>query len=316
MIKPLYLAVIVPITVILILLLPKRSDNKSVDIAVNELTEDAVCESSDIIKVQDVSVLLDDELMSKYAYICSADTRSVIAEKDSDVKTAPASLTKIMTAMVILDNTPDLDVAVTVSGSIYNELYLEGAAMAGFLPGETVTMRDLLYAILLPSGAEAAVTAAVHVAGSEEAFVELMNEKAHSLGLNNTSFANAVGFDNELQYTNASEVAYMLIAALEYDDFVEIASKKEYYVPPTNKHPDGFTLKSSVFNKIGDKNTSDTDIICGKTGFTYDAGLCLATYGEKDGKGYIAVVMGADGNHRTVQHQVYDTVYLYENFAA
>lgn len=275
---------------------------------------DGINETSQKVDYTAVAIVLDDELSSKYAYMCDTETGSVIAEKNSEVKVSPASLTKIMTAIVILDNTEDLDEKVTVSGEIYSKLYSEGAAMSGFLPGETVTMRDLLHGIMLPSGAEAAVAAAVHVAGSEEEFVEMMNAKASALGFKNTRFKNVVGFDDAGHYTNASEMAYLLLAALEYDEFVEIASKSEYYIKPTNKHPDGFTVKSSVFAKIGDKNTSDTDIICGKTGFTYDAGLCLATYGEKNGRGYIAVVMGAEGNHRTEQKQIYDTVYLYENF--
>ncbi len=257
---------------------------------------------------------LDNELESEYACLLDTENLHVIAEKNSDIKTAPASLTKIMTAMVILDNTENLDEEVSVPPGIYNKLYSEGAAMAGFLSDEVVTMRDLLHGILLPSGAEAAVSAAVHVAGSEEAFVDLMNQKASELGLVDTLFKNVVGLDEEGQYTDASDVAKMLLAALEYKDFVEISSKRTYTVPPSNKHPNGFTVKSSVFAKIGDKNTSDTDIICGKTGYTYDAGLCLATYGEKDGHGYIAVVMGYDGNHSTEQGQVYDTVYLYENY--
>lgn len=262
----------------------------------------------------DLAVTLDEELSSKYAYMCYTDTMMPVAEKNPDDVVPIASLTKIMTSIVILDNVESIDEAVVIPHEIYNELYSEGASMAGFLPGEKVTVRDLLYGIMLPSGAEAAVSAAAYVAGSEEAFVELMNDKAESLGLENTHFSNVTGLDSEGHYSTAKEVAQMLAQALKYDDFVEIAKKKSYYVRPTNKHSDGFVMNNTVFKKIGDNNTSDTDIICGKTGFTYDAGLCLATYGEKDGEGYIVVALGAPGNHRTEQKQVYDTVYLYDNY--
>ncbi len=264
------------------------------------------------IEPQSVSLWLDDELYSKNAYLCSADTRSVIAEKASDIKVSPASLTKIMTAIVILENSDDLDVPVTVSPGIYNKLYAEGAAMAGFLPGEVVTLRDLLYGIMLPSGAEAAAAAAEYVAGSDAKLVEMMNAKAFEMGLSNTHFENIYGFDDDKHYSNASEVAQILMYAIENETFCEIVQNESYTVAPTNKHPDGFTMKSSVFAKIGNKAPREADILGGKTGFTYGAGLCLATYAENDGETYVAVVMGVEGNHRTEQYQVDDTIYLYD----
>ncbi|MBE6606380.1 MAG: D-alanyl-D-alanine carboxypeptidase [Ruminococcaceae bacterium] len=258
-----------------------------------------------------VSLWLDDELYAKNAYLCSIDTRSVIAEKSSDVRVSPASLTKIMTAIVILENSDDLDISVSVPASVYNKLYSEGAAMAGFEPGEKVTLYDLLHGILLPSGAEAAAAAAIQVAGSEEKFVDMMNEKALEMGLSNTRFENIYGFDDKDHYSNASELAQILMYAIENETFCEIAGKESYKVAPTNKHPDGFTMKSTVFAKIGGKSPEEAVILGGKTGFTYDAGLCLATYAQKGDEMYAAVVLGVTGTHRTPQYQVDDTMYLY-----
>ena len=255
--------------------------------------------------------MLDDELYSEYAYLCTAGTCSVIAEKNSGEKYFPASLTKIMTAMVLIENADSLDAQVTVPPDIYNELYRQGASMAGFLPNEKVTLRDLLYGIMLPSGAEAALAAAEFVAGGEKELVAMMNSKAEQMGLANTHFANITGLHDENHYTNVCELAQILACAVENETFLEISSAREYYVAPTNKHPDGFTMKSTVFEKLGGKQPENATIMGGKTGFTYEAGLCLATYAVRDGKTYIAVTLGAEGNHRTAQHQVDDALYLY-----
>ena len=270
--------------------------------------------ASSRIPPESASVLLDDELVVRNAYFCLSEPHSVIAEKDSGARVAPASLTKIMTAIVILENADDLDVSVTVSPKIYDKLYREGASMAGFLPGEKVTLRDLLYGIMLPSGAEAAAAAAEYIAGSDSALVDMMNAKALEMGLSNTHFVNIYGFDAKGHYSNAAEMAQILMYALENERFREISSTERYTVKPTNKHPDGFTMKSTVYSKLGGKAPEQAVILGGKTGFTYDAGLCLATYGELDGKSYVSVVLGAPGNHRTEQKQVDDTIYLYDNF--
>ncbi len=267
--------------------------------------------NSDKLDPKSVSVWLDDELYARNAYLCSVDTRSVIAEKFSEERVSPASLTKIMTAIVILENSDDLDISVSVPANVYNKLYSEGASMAGFEPDEKVTLLDLLHGIMLPSGAEAAAAAAVHVAGSEAKFVDMMNQKALEMGLSNTHFENIYGFDDKDHYSNASELAEILMYAVENKTFCEIVSKDSYKVAPTNKHPVGFTMKSTVFAKIGEKAPEEAVILGGKTGFTYDAGLCLATYAEKDDEKYAAIVLGVAGTHRTPQYQVDDTMYLY-----
>lgn len=271
-------------------------------------------EVSEKLLPESVCTQLDDELYSRCAYFCSVDTHSVIAEKNSEQRVAPASLTKIMTAIVVLEHADDLGDRVTIPHDVYESLYAEGASMAGFSAGETVTLEDLLYGIMLPSGAEAAAAAARYVAGSDEAFIRLMNDKAAEMGLANTHFENIYGFDDEGHYSNASELASILMYALENEDFLRIASTESYTVAPTNKHPTGFTMKSTVFKKLGDESPATAVILGGKTGFTYDAGLCLAVFGENDGRMYVSVVLGAPGDHSTEQNQVHDTIYLFDSF--
>ena len=260
----------------------------------------------------DVSMILDSELYSGYAYLCDAENGSVIAEKSCEERTYPASLTKIMTTLVLLENSDDLYAEVTVSSKMYDKLYRAGASMAGFQAGEKTRLYDLLCGIMLPSGAEAAVAAAEFVFGSEEKLVSAMNAKALEMGLANTHFANITGLHDDGHYTNAAEMAQILSAALENEVFREISSKKSHLVPPTNKHPKGFTMKSTVFSKLGGRQPDELEIIGGKTGFTYEAGLCLATYAELDGKCYIAVTMGVEGNHKTPQYQVDDAIFLFD----
>lgn len=257
-------------------------------------------------------ITLDSQLYSGYAYLCSAQDLSVIAEKNCEERFYPASLTKIMTALVIIENADDLYAETTVSSGMYNRLYNEGASMAGFVAGERVRLYDLLCGIMLPSGAEAAVAAAEFVAGSEEKLVSMMNSKALEMGLANTHFANITGLHDDNHYTNAAEMAAILSSALENEVFKEISSKTSYTVPPTNKHPNGFTMQSTVFKKLGGRQPESHKIIGGKTGFTYEAGLCLATYAKLDGEYYIAITMGAEGNHKTPQYQVDDAIYLYD----
>ena len=239
---------------LLIVLIPHNSGAYMHSSAINgPMQQGTVLLGSEKIDPSTVSVILDSQLYSGYAYLCNAENVSVIAEKNSEDRFYPASLTKIMTTLVLLENADDLYAETTVSAKMYNKLYNEGASMAGFAAGEKTRLYDLLCGIMLPSGAEAAIAAAEFVAGSEEKLVAMMNTKALEMGLANTHFANITGLHDDNHYTNAAEMATILSAALENETFREISSKQSHFVPPTNKHPNGFTMKSTVFNKLGGK---------------------------------------------------------------
>ena len=164
----------------------------------------------------------------------------VLAEKGMDEKIYPASMTKVMTLLVAAENLPDLGATFPMTQAIIDPLYLAGASMAGYVNGETVTMRDLLYGAVVPSGAEATEALAQAVAGSEEAFVAMMNEKAAALGLTNTHFMNTSGLHDENHYSTVREIALILQAALEnvekmpQSTFDEIIEK---YVEMNIAHP-------------------------------------------------------------------------------
>ena len=145
------------------------------------------------------NVLLD--TASRHAILLDAQSGRVLAQKRADERTAPASLTKMMTVLLAIETEPDLDKQVTLPEDIFPALQTEKASMAGFVPDETVTVRDLLYGAMLPSGAECCEALAQLVSGSEENFAALMNQKAAELGMKNTHFTNPHGLNDTNHYT-------------------------------------------------------------------------------------------------------------------
>lgn len=160
------------------------------------------------------NVLLD--TASRHAILLDAQSGRVLAQKRADERAAPASLTKMMTVLLAIEGEPDLDKQVTLPEDIFPALQTEKASMAGFAPGETVTVRDLLYGAMLPSGAECCETLARLVSGSEDNFAALMNQKAAALGMKNTHFTNATGLTDTEHYSSAADMAKLLQAALHH----------------------------------------------------------------------------------------------------
>ena len=241
------------------------------------------------------------------------ETDSILAEKGSKEKIYPASLTKIMTALVAIENLSDLDEEIYLSHENFDGLYEQQASMAGFSPGEVVSLRDLLYGDLLSSGAECAKTLAIEVSGSEDAFVQQMNDRAKELGLSNTHFTNAYGFHDSNHYSTAKDVATLLNKALENETFREIFLTSSYVTKPTEFNPEGILLESTLFSKMDTPYFEGGQILGGKTGYTDEAGLCLASLGEKNGKEYILVTAGANGGPDTEPYHITDAFSIYNN---
>ena len=216
-----------------------------------------------------------------------------------------------MTVLVILDQFEDLDHTVTLPGEVFDCLSGSGASVAGFLPGEQLTLRDLLYGCVLPSGADAAMSLACATAGSEENFAELMNGKAAELGMAHTHFKNATGLHDPGHYTTVMDMAVLLRAGLKNPDFRELLTTFDYQTEPTNRHPGGVGLSSTLSSLMGTPYQDGVTLLGGKTGYTEEAGLCLATLAEKDGREYIAVTAGAPGSHETSPRHLKDAFLLY-----
>ena len=172
------------------------------------------------------NVLLD--TASRHAILLDAQSGRVLAQKRADERTAPASLTKMMTVLLAIETEPDLDKQVTLPEDIFPAIQTEKASMAGFVPDETVTVRDLLYGAMLPSGAECCEALAQLVSGSEENFAALMNQKAAELGMKNTHFTNATGLTDTEHYSSAADMAKLLQAALHNTTFRTIFTTEHY----------------------------------------------------------------------------------------
>ena len=228
---------------------------------------------------------LDFNLYSKNAVFYNLNDDTVLYEKGSNEQISIASLTKITTGIVAIENIKDINETVTLTYADFYGLIEANAAQAGFYVGETVTYKDLLYALLLPSGADAAQALARNVAGSNEAFVELMNNKAKELGLENTHYVNTTGLDDYGHYSSMADVATMFKYALKNEAFKEIITTRSYTTS------DGYlTFNSYIINSF--KTMGLSYVLGGKTGTTDDAGLCLATIATYDNVNYMLVTGG------------------------
>lgn len=217
----------------------------------------------------------------------------VFYERAADERAFPASTTKIMTCILALES-GDLDAQLTVGEEVTP--FSNYSSLMGLKSGETVTLRELIYGLMLVSGNDAAAAIAVHVAGSIENFVQRMNDKAASLGMNATHFTNPHGVQDENHYTTARDMAKLMAYALQNETFCEIDATKSYDLPATNLNPAPRTLYTT--NRLLRKQDADTmDVtypyaVGGKTGDTDAAGKCLVAVAERDGARVIVVLFG------------------------
>lgn len=253
-----------------------------------------------------------DGLHSPNAILIRLNDHAILMQEKDEERIYPASLTKIMTAIVAIENLPDLQEKIALSNSMFQGLYDADASLAGFQPNEQVKAIDLLYGVLLPSGAECCIGLADQIAGSEQNFVKMMNQKASKLGMGNTHFENAAGLHDENHYTTVKDLAILLRYALQNDTFREIFTSSRHSTQTTNKHPDGITFTSTLSQNLEAQMLPNGEILGGKTGYTDEAGLCLASFAQIDGKEYILVTAGAKGDHETEQHNIEDACAVYK----
>lgn len=247
------------------------------------------------------------EFDSKYVILYNLDTDELLYEYNSNQVTSIASLTKIMTCIVAIENIDDLDNKVTLDWNVFAGLAEANASVAGFRYGETVSYRDLLMGAMLPSGADATRTLALNISGSEENFVMLMNKKAQDLNLSNTHFANTTGLEAYGHYSTVQDIATLLKYALKNETFKTIYTTREYTT--TNDLHFSSTLK-----KISNGYTIDTSHILGsKTGYTDEAGLCMSSIANYNGVNYLLVTAGAD-YHGNTPRQLLDANKIYNYF--
>ena len=231
----------------------------------------------------------------------------ILEKKEEDSPVYPASLTKILTLFTALRADIRLTDTVVLTSDDFAGLKEKGAAVAGFTVGQRVSMEELLYGVMLPSGAEAANALARAVAGSLQDFVAMMNDEAAELGMAHSHFVTVTGLHDPDHYTTVTDMAILLDAALDNPIFREIFTARAY------ETGDGLRFASRFFDRMQAPEIEGYAILGGKTGYTEEAGLCLACLTEKDGDEYILVTAGAPGNTRTEQYNFVDVYTAYSS---
>lgn len=252
-------------------------------------------------------------VVSEKGILIDVETGDILAQKGAYDRISPASMTKILTALVAAEHvTPEqLDDTFTMTIEITDYSFRNGCSNAGFEVGEEITVRDLFYGTMLPSGADAALGLATYVAGSQEAFVELMNEKLAQMGLSETThFTNCIGLYDEDHYSTVYDMAIILKAATDNEWCHEVMSARKYTTSATEQHEEGLIISNWFLRRIEDKDTHG-EVQCAKTGFVNQSGSCAASLANDDaGREYICVTAGSTSSWRCI----YDHVDIYTQY--
>ena len=245
------------------------------------------------------------EIFGKAAILIDADTGAIIYEKKAYEKMYPASITKIMTGLLAVENCA-LDEYVTYSANAINSLPYD-ASRYGLSVGETVSLRDSLYMLILCSANEVAVGLAEYISGSETEFGKLMTERAKKAGALNTNFTNASGLHDDSHYTTAYDMAMITKAALDNPTFAKVLGTSTYIISPTSLVARENQIWHTHRMLVSTREAYYKYAVGGKTGYTDQAGRTLVTYASKDGMNLISVVLFSDTAHVCV-----DTRALFE----
>lgn len=231
-------------------------------------------------------------VQARYAGAADLQTMQVLYEKNAEAKLYPASLTKVLTALTAMERISDLDETITITAAMLEGLEDGTYSIAGFLLGEEVTVRDLLYGVLLPSGADACQALAIALFGSEEAMVEAMNETASSIGMTHSHFTNTVGMHDADHYTSVSDLFLLMKQAWQNDTLHTIMSTASYTTSSSYYHGEGLRLENSWVAQFAYDELENRYVLGGKTGYTPEAGYCLASVCEIQGREVIVIIAG------------------------
>lgn len=298
-----------------------NSNNNS---SVNDITAETPAQSSETEAVTDPpeteevwkpSYVFYDGMYSREALLYDYTDDKLLAEIGADEIIYPASLTKMMTVLVAIENISDLSLETTLSTEMFAYLLEQNASIAGFSENEKVNARDLLYASMLPSGADGSIGLAQIVSGSESAYVALMNKKAAELDMNDTHYMNATGLHDPNHYTTAEDQLKLMKYAMKNDEFRKVITAQTYTSASTPQHPQGITMYSTLFKSIQANSLENKYIIGGKTGYTPEAGLCLASIAEINGHTYFLITFGAGAGSNTPGYHTMDAVAIFDDYA-
>ena len=236
----------------------------------------------------------DTGIMAQAGTVMDMDSGTMIFGQNSHVAYPPASITKLLTALVVLENVDDLSETVTFTQSAMMNVEPDSGNKLSLEIGDTMTVEDALYALLLQSVNQSANALAEHVAGSMSAFVDMMNAKIEELGCQESHFDNPSGLNGDTQNVSAYDMALIACAAFNNEKLLEISSSTSHKIGPLNQHPDGITVKQEhrlVITEDPDSEFYYPEAVAGKTGYLLKAGNTLVTYAEKDGRRQVSVIL-------------------------
>lgn len=251
-------------------------------------------------------------IRSNVAMLYEVSSGETIYEKNIRQKAYPASTTKIMTALLALENC-EMDEPVTVTRAALNTVS-PGSSIAGLQNGEVLTMYEMLECLLVASGNDAASVIAAHIGGTVDQFVEMMNERSDELGCTGTHYTNPSGLHDENHYTTAEDLLKVTVEAMKYQEFVDIVGSAQVTIPATNKvdHPRYFNNTNQLISQAVTSENLYSKATGIKTGHTTPAGYCLVSSAEDEGITYIAVVLGGYIDETTGRNYSYvDSINLF-----
>lgn len=262
----------------------------------------------------DSTVYPSEAVISERSILVDLKSGDILMQNGYKDRISPASMTKVLTVLVACENLTEdkLNDRFTITPEINYYAYKNDCSAVGFSDEESVTVRDLLFGTVLPSGADAAVGLATYIAGSHEAFVDMMNNKVAELGLSDSShFTNCVGLYDDNHYSTVYDMAMIMEAAIDNPIAKEALSAKKYTTTSTPEHPDGIEISNWFLRRIEDKDTGG-EVICAKTGFVVQSKNCAVSYGkDHSGNEYVLCTQGSTSSWRCI----YDHVEIYKRFA-
>lgn len=256
--------------------------------------------------------VLTDELQSEFAVFAAAESGAILAQKNSDVRLYPASMTKVLTLLVAAEHRDALPDTFTMTREIADYCFVNRCSVVGYVVGEEIPAIELFYGCILCSGADDSLALAQLTAGSQETFVAWMNEKAAELGVAATAhFTNCVGVFDENHYCTARDMAVIFKAALDNELCRTVLSTPVYFSAETAQHNPGQTLSNWFVRRMSIRKTGRATVLCGKTGYVAESGNCAVSYGEDAaGDGYLCVT----GNAATQWQTIADHEWLYQQY--
>lgn len=258
------------------------------------------------------TVTLGEDFPSEFAVLADGETGEILAEKGSNQLLSPASMTKVLTLLVAAESVTDWERVFVMDRETADFCFRHDCSVVGYEVGEEVPARELLYGCILSSGADASLGLAALSAGSQEAFVERMNEKAAELGLSEGAhFTNCVGLYDPEHRCTARDMALILRSAMENELCREILTAKRYHTAATDFHPEGQDLSNWFLRRIEDKDCGGVEVLAAKTGYVAESGSCAASFAQDaEGRGYLCVT----GNAHSAWRAIYDHVEVYSHY--